>query len=84
VREYCDAAAVYYGDRPDLDVYRICNKLRDALKSAGKPGAVLINPPEDKRRRSFRHPGFHVYYCPDQCDPNDLADFLAEILGRMS
>jgi hypothetical protein len=75
----CDAAAVYFGSRNDLEAYLACQTLEESLTehAVAIPRVVLLDPYSDPVRQSFVYPDFaNLPYEPDQ--------FVAAIAGAAS
>jgi hypothetical protein len=56
----CEAAAVFFGSREDLDAYLACQELADTLSEHAVtiPCMVVLDPESDPLRQGFGFPGF--------------------------
>jgi hypothetical protein len=64
----CQAAAVYFGSRNDLEAYLACQAMADTISDheLSMPRAVLLDPANDPVRKYFEYPEFTSYpYDPD-------------------
>jgi hypothetical protein len=68
----CQAAAVYFGSRNDLQAYLVCQEIAHTIDdhALSIPRAVLLDPPNDPVRKYFEYPEFTNF----PYDPHKLVD----------
>jgi hypothetical protein len=73
----CQAAAVYFGSRNDLEAYLACQAMAHTIDDheLSIPRAVLLDPPNDPVRKYFEYPEFTNF-------PYDPHEFVDNILGQ--